>query len=208
MCDWLPVRQEYLRLIMKMEGPPLDRCCSVCKTGDGSWRCLDCLSRPLFCIGCCRNRHALLPFHRVETWTGTYFTPLWLRDVGVAIYLGHQGQMCPSAVDFNPFADPDIWVDEPEFFGPNHIPRAPGSVDENGNPIMVIVDRSGIHHIGVQPYSCPNAASVDRQLLETGIYPASQLRPKTGFTFALLDDYLVENWECKVSALRYFSKLR
>jgi hypothetical protein len=209
MRDWLSVRKEYLRCIFSLEGPIGDRRCSGCGIGDGSWRCLDCLSRPLFCISCCRQAHSLLPFHRVERWTGSHFTPAWLQDVGVAIHLGHQGKPCPSVAEFNVYGYEDDWEDEEEFSPlPEHIPQPPGSLDSNGNPIMVITDRSGIHHIGVKGCSCPNAKTLDFQLLEMGIYPASQKRPKTGFTFSVLDDYLIDNRECKVTALRYFSKLR
>jgi len=84
----------------------------------------------------------------------------------------------------------------------------PGTKDQYGNPIFVVIDRSGIHHIGVHVCQCPNAKPIDIQLLEMGIYPASQKRPKTGFTFRVLDDFLVDNRECKVAALAFYSKLR
>jgi hypothetical protein len=42
-----------------------------------------------------RDRHGSNPFHRISFWTGTYYKDAWLRDVGLCIYLGHDGDQCP-----------------------------------------------------------------------------------------------------------------
>lgn len=89
----------------------------------------------------------------------------------------------------------------------NPFPR-PGSLDKDGNKIMLIIDKSGLHPIGVCPCTCSGASSIDIQLLTAGIYPATPNMPKTGFTFSALDDFLMENRECTVTALSYYSKLR
>lgn len=80
--------------------------------------------------------------------------------------------------------------------------------DRAGAKMMIIIDRSGIHHIGITSCRCEDAKSIDMQLLEAGIYPATQKDPRTGFTFAVLDEYLIENRECKVSASNFYNKLR
>jgi hypothetical protein len=95
--SWLPFRDAYLHSLLDAEAPRGERICSMCHVGDGSWRCRDCAFRPLFCVGCCRRSHSHLPYHRVEAWTGSHFSPGWLRDVGIAIYLGHDGKKCPTA---------------------------------------------------------------------------------------------------------------
>lgn len=74
--------------------------------------------------------------------------------------------------------------------------------------IMVIVDISGVHEIPVRLCSCPNAKPADEQLLHMGLYPATSRRPRTAFTFALLDDALLTNKECKTSIMNYFNKIR
>jgi hypothetical protein len=107
MRDWQSVKQEYLQTLLSREGPIGNRCCSICSARDGSWRCLDCLATPLFCIHCCRSTHHRLPFHRVERWTGSYFTPSWLQQVGVTIHLGHDGNSCPTSIPN--LADSDAW---------------------------------------------------------------------------------------------------
>ncbi|EGN91642.1 hypothetical protein SERLA73DRAFT_128099 [Serpula lacrymans var. lacrymans S7.3] len=73
---------------------------------------------------------------------------------------------------------------------------------------MLLVDRSGVHHPPVKWCSCLNAACSDVQLLSNGLYPASQKKPQTAFTFALLDDFLINNKECKTPAMTFYSKIQ
>ncbi|KAI1784369.1 hypothetical protein LXA43DRAFT_901749 [Ganoderma leucocontextum] len=74
--------------------------------------------------------------------------------------------------------------------------------------MMVIVDISGVHELPVIFCSCANADPPDVQLLRMGFYPATARRPKTAFTFRLLDDFLLTNKECKTSAMNYWNKIR
>ncbi|KAG1740442.1 uncharacterized protein EDB91DRAFT_1082000 [Suillus paluster] len=46
------------------------------------------------------------------------------------------------------------------------------------------------------------------QLFQTGLFPASFTRPKTAFTFSVLDNFLLDNLECGTSAMNYYSKIR
>jgi len=46
------------------------------------------------------------------------------------------------------------------------------------------------------------------QLLQAGLFPSSFEEPETAFTFSVLDDFLVDNLECKTTAQQYFSKLQ
>jgi hypothetical protein len=94
--NWMGVRSRYLDILLEAEAPQEGRACSQCQVGDGSWRCLDCAFRPTFCIGCCRTSHHAMPFHRVERWTGSHFASAWLTEVGLCLYLGHNGQRCHS----------------------------------------------------------------------------------------------------------------
>lgn len=73
---------------------------------------------------------------------------------------------------------------------------------------MTIVDRNGVHKIGVHWCQCPNAEPKDIQLLRLGLYSVSYKDPKTTFTTQVLDDFLIDNLECKTSASNYHSKLR
>ncbi|KAG2068925.1 hypothetical protein BDR04DRAFT_1129056 [Suillus decipiens] len=44
-------------------------------------------------------------------------------------------------------------------------------------------------------------------MFQHGFFPASFNRPKTTFTFRVLDDFLLGNLECGTSAMNYYSKL-
>lgn len=94
MREFIDKRDLYLNRLMLQEAPPQSRSCSHCQ-GEGSWRCSDCLGQPLFCMACCRDKHTLLPLHRVQQWTGSFFEDSWLRNVGLVLHLGHQGHPCP-----------------------------------------------------------------------------------------------------------------
>lgn len=168
-----------------------------------------------------------MPFHRVEQWNGSYFQQSWLRNVGVAIYLGHDFNPCPTARPFyGDAADPgqaglDGEIEDEENDPIFHVSHAEGSElpshdheqhpkgrDSNGNELITIIDQSGIHTIPVVPCFCPNAPSEEHQYLKTGMFPASFQNVKTAFTFLVLDDFLITNRECKTSAASYFNKLR
>jgi hypothetical protein len=80
--------------------------------------------------------------------------------------------------------------------------------DIDGNSILVVVDKSGLHPLPVVFCSCHGAPTEDIQCLDLGLFPASFERIRTVFSFQVLDDYLADNQECKTSAMHYFHKLR
>ncbi|KAG1842954.1 hypothetical protein F4604DRAFT_1689650 [Suillus subluteus] len=55
---------------------------------------------------------------------------------------------------------------------------------------------------------CPDVKTLDKQLFEMGLFPASFTHPKTMFTFALLDNFILDNLECRTLAMNYYSKLK
>jgi hypothetical protein len=78
---------------------------------------------------------------------------------------------------------------------------------------LLVVDTSGVHRIVVEWCNCINDdprydRRRDLDLLKLGLYPASFKNIQTVFTFHVLDDFLLENLECKTSAMNYYSKLR
>lgn len=211
---------------------PASADCRQCEQCEGSWRCLDCLGRPLLCNRCCRDTHRQHPLHRVERWNLTHFEPAWLWQCGVGIYAGHEGKPCPAEEnnddqpwegipkqddENDPDSDPDLeddpdsdgWQsdpdsDEAEFIGN----RPPPLHDPNGHLYAVVVDISGIHHLAVQYCRCPGHKPDDEQMLDLGFFPASFKRPKTFFSFRALDNFRLDNLESKTSAYQYYAKLR
>src|ERR1700761_8200338 len=80
--------------------------------------------------------------------------------------------------------------------------------DQEGNPIITVIDRSGVHEIGVSWCHCPEAPEHDIQLLMAGLFPATFRKPKTAFTFRVLEDFQLDNLECKTTPSQFFSRLR
>lgn len=74
--------------------------------------------------------------------------------------------------------------------------------------MITIVDRSGVHEIGVNWCFCPEAPERDMQLMTAGLFPATFRNPKTAFTFRVLEDFHLDNLECKTTPSQFFSRLR
>ncbi|KAG1793247.1 uncharacterized protein HD556DRAFT_1432294 [Suillus plorans] len=90
-----------------------------------------------------------------------------------------------------------VWPEPPE-----------ANIPMPGRCRMTVVDTSGIHVMSIRFCQCSDALTADKQLFEMGLFPASFTRPKTAFTFALLDDFIRDNLECGTSGMNYYSKLR
>src|SRR6266568_6437548 len=94
--EWLPRRSLYLKTILGSEAPqdPMGICqCGHCNP---KWRCKNCTGGRMLCGLCCMKAHQFLPFHRVEHWNGRYFQVGALWQVGLKMYLDHQGNRCPA----------------------------------------------------------------------------------------------------------------
>jgi hypothetical protein len=223
-----------------------------CKVRECNWRCLECIGGAYECSGCFRDRHRLLPFHRVEHWTGTHFKPAWLCQVGVEIHLGHHGNPCPSRGDARPSRadsrsgtggadtgsgsgsgraeassglahsfdreeDPFTLSDEEDDFGVSDdevddlmedVTGDHGLPGLIGEDVCVLIDKSGVHRLRVRPCTCKSNLPLDLQFMDMRLFPASLKRIRTAFTFGVLDDFRMDNLECKTAGLRYFNKLR
>ena len=84
----------------------------------------------------------------------------------------------------------------------------PKQYDKDGDPLITIIDRSGVHEIGVRWCCCPNAAERDMQLMTAGLFPATFRNPKTAFTFWVLKEFHLDNLECKTTPSQFISRLR
>jgi hypothetical protein len=78
----------------------------------------------------------------------------------------------------------------------------------SGNPLITVVNQTGVFDMEVLYCICPNAGARDEQLLQSGLFPASFKQIETAFTFSVLDDFLTDNLECKTTAQQYYSKLQ
>jgi len=202
--QWLPRQESYLHHLLNQEAPPEDRRCIICDQ-DGVYKCQDCLGEPLYCMGCCRSQHSCNPFHWISQLNGKFFEQSCLAHVGLVTHLRHDGRQCPVLTDMWDLFDGE----EPEDrLDPEYLPSVSGPKFQPKENTMVIVDKSGVHCLKVQCCHCPNAMCPDIQMFRHGFFPASFNRPKTVFTFQVLDDFLLDNLECGTSAMNYYSKLR
>ncbi len=104
MEEFIPRIGPYLHCLLNSEGVPAMTMCQSCMSAPFEWRCTDCFPALVLCKECCRKSHNRLPFHRVQKWTGKYFMPSWLREVGIRLHLGHSGDLCPiKSVRCQPF---------------------------------------------------------------------------------------------------------
>ncbi|KIK96748.1 hypothetical protein PAXRUDRAFT_92677, partial [Paxillus rubicundulus Ve08.2h10] len=75
---------------------------------------------------------------------------------------------------------------------------------------ITVVYSSGIFSHTVSWCTCPNATKTERhlQLLQVQLFPANISRPKTAFTFDVLDHYHIDSLECKTTTMSFFTKLQ
>ncbi|KAJ8591772.1 hypothetical protein M405DRAFT_691042, partial [Rhizopogon salebrosus TDB-379] len=88
--------------------------------------------------------------------------------------------------------------------GGNSCPNALHSTSST----TIVVDKTGVHSLVIKECRCTGALNYHLQLFEMGLFPSSFACPRTAFTFAVLDDFLLDNLECGTSAMNYYSKLR
>ena len=341
MKQWLQEKRSlYLERILQMKaGPPRSEAanaggkstCPHCQRGRAVWRCLDCMDKRAVCVLCIRTSHANSILHRIEKWNGRYYQKGALWQVGVKLYIGHNGFPCPQAhaalsglgdvpsrsqdhyssllaelanefvktdheilaiissglshqveqmtpiernvmesvavktgknlintvqaltkamlraeseadkiqVDSDKvtteaesmidtdeaFAEvivdipleeevgnDDDWEDEDDRPAKGNLPRflpRPPPKDGMGNPFVTVVHTNGFHSLPIVWCQCPGSLhNRELQLLDLHFYPASYDNIRTLFTFSCLDEYRLENLECKTSHYQYHNKLR
>lgn len=78
----------------------------------------------------------------------------------------------------------------------------------SGNTLLTVVDSAGVFEMEVLFCACSDAKPMHEQLLRTCLFPATFKQIETVFSFNILDDFLIDNLECKTTAQQYFSKLQ
>jgi hypothetical protein len=71
---------------------------------------------------------------------------------------------------------------------------------QSGNPLITVVNQTGVFDMEILYCICPNAGARDEQLLQSVLFPSSFKQIETAFTFSVLDDFLTENLECNTTA--------
>ncbi|KAI6043292.1 hypothetical protein EDC04DRAFT_2562994, partial [Pisolithus marmoratus] len=176
--EWLPWRAEYLNVILEGEQLAKAGICEQCEEVEGSVWCMSCTGVHAWCGPCAVKAHRNLPFHKVQRWKGTHYEPTSLMELGFLWHIGHGGDPCPRNS-----SDPDP--------------------DESG----YMTGEECLSHRSVSVCNCPGSHPNDwhLDLLRQRLFPASISKPKTAFTFAVLDHFLINALECKTSAMSFYS---
>jgi len=78
----------------------------------------------------------------------------------------------------------------------------------SGNSLFTVVDRAGVFDMEIVFCVCSDCGDNDAQLLRSGLFPATFKQIETLFTVSVLEDFLIDNLECKTTAQQYYSKLQ
>lgn len=79
-----------LNALLSREVRSTNPICGCCPVGNiAAWRCRDCTAARILCRACIRNLHMDCPTHRIEVWTGAYYRPAELWEVGLYILINH-----------------------------------------------------------------------------------------------------------------------
>ncbi|KAI6034671.1 hypothetical protein BKA83DRAFT_4461027 [Pisolithus microcarpus] len=191
--EWLPWRTEYLNVILEGEQLAKGGICEQCCQAEGSIRCMSCTGVHAWCGPCAVKAHRNLPFHKVQRWNGTHYQATSLMELGFLWHVGHGGVPCPQAQE-----------------NPN--PEESGYVSGEGPPNYrsVALHTEGIFTHEISWCSCPGSDPIDSHLslLRERLFPASISKPKTAFTFDVLNHFLIDALECKTSAMSFYQKLK
>lgn len=145
------------------------------------YQCVDCLHPPILCQECIVTRHQQTPFHRLRRWVILNEIGAWestsLAELGYILHTGHSGYRCPRALS-------------------------------DSVRVLQVVHINGQHSIPALFCQC-SASYEDEgdQLLKLRLYPASDDRPQTAFTFQLLQHFLISQIEMCCAASSYYDML-
>jgi CxC2 like cysteine cluster associated with KDZ transposases len=73
--------------------------------------------------------------------------------------------------------------------------------------VLVIIDSAGVFRHRVIWCTCGDDVDQPMQLFQEQLFPATYCRPKSAFTFNLLDQFYIDAMECKTTAMSFFQKL-
>ncbi|TCD59923.1 hypothetical protein EIP91_011184 [Steccherinum ochraceum] len=183
MLRFLPYRPAFLDEILRGDGPGTNttpHACLTCGAGDVKLvKCKDCHGQPMSCVQCLLKKHRSLPLHHVEEWTGTMLKKTTLKELGLRVYLGHNGGICKCpGIRWKAFAVGDL----------------SGFHEVDVTFCCCNDDNDGVVYSWAQ-------------LLRVGWFPASTDRPSTAFSIQMLDFYLELNAQAKTNVYDFHKTL-
>ncbi|EPS99172.1 hypothetical protein FOMPIDRAFT_1091383, partial [Fomitopsis schrenkii] len=174
---WKPRFRDILEDILAAEAPPDKHLQCACGRAATTTRCHECVQGWFQCPDCLVQLHRLLPFHWVEVSNGRCLEKRDLSELGLILYLGHQGLPCTAL----------RMADRPIKYTLTHT--------------------NSVHHVYVQECCCQAKHNTVSQLLHMGLFPATLERPESAFTFELLRQWDLHFQTSKKSAYDFFKAL-
>ncbi|KAJ7736077.1 hypothetical protein B0H16DRAFT_1326682 [Mycena metata] len=101
MNEWRMLRDEYLHLLLRLEGAGDGDLapCPSCKTATATIRCKQCFGVELYCKECTVQMHANNPLHIIDEWNGDMFHRTLLQALGLRVQMHHDDCVAPISVD-------------------------------------------------------------------------------------------------------------
>ena len=210
--EWKELWGRYLNELLGLEQLPSEMC--HCGTREELLRCTDCFLSSVMCRACCLEAHRYLPFHRVQSWTGKYFKASSLYAQGHIVYVGHGGKPCPNNHSPSSDSNKDIdclvgaeltWEDdEVETFGSQEDDNVDLEVTED---VLIIVHTTGVFQHRIHWCTCIGCPGRHMQLFQMCLFYCSSRRPRTVFSFDVLDYFTIDAMECKTAAQSFYTKI-
>ena len=196
MADWLRFLWIILDELLRTDGlgdSAEPGTCVKCAKLAGKYQCNDCLGSGLWCSGCIVSSHRHLPLHRIQvsrtshqsTAPYEFKVQVWADGFFKRETLQHLGLI----VNLGHLGDHCTLPLEARKF--------------------TIVDLSGHHTVCVRLCGCSKGGNLEafQQLLRVGWFPASLLRPRTVFTFDLLDTYHKISLQGKLNLYDFYNAI-
>lgn len=183
----LGLRLHYLPRIFAQEAPASDARCANCddEHSAGSegptavFSCRHCFGPGLLCRICLHATHRRLPFHKIRKWI--------------------------DGVDGGSFVDTSL-CDTGLVIHVGHKGN-PCQFYEGTAAPLTVVHEYGVFKVNIAYCECHDGIEKHQQLFDAGIFPSSEKRPESGFTFSVLDHFLIYSIRSKMAAWDYWQSL-
>ncbi|QRW00966.1 hypothetical protein RhiJN_28984 [Ceratobasidium sp. AG-Ba] len=179
LATWMRIyATSYLRQVYRQYQPPDHGEMCVCGGGSPpSFKCRDCLSSPFLCKDCVTVSHKYMPTHCIWQWNGSFLKYISLHEMGLQIPLGNHRTTCPIGQ----------------------------------SRTLTLGDVTGFHQVTIVFCRClassTHAPSDYQQLLDARMFPCSDERPTSVFTFSALHMFHIAATEAKLSGGRFYALL-
>ncbi|KAL5476488.1 hypothetical protein ACEPAI_3345 [Sanghuangporus weigelae] len=185
LLSWIPERNSYLNEILRHEGRQgcrEDGLCTSCaeKIGNfGQYRCIDCGPASLLCKTCICDSHKMMPFHRIEQHTKSWTGQIFKKTSLKS--LGYRIQL--------------------GHYGQSCVTPISGHKD------FIVLDITGFHSVDIDFCRCGEFVPYHIQLLRSRLFSASRKRPRTAFTFDVLDLFHELTLQSKINAHDFYQSM-